>query len=83
MLTPRPDDTVRDITLATVHGASEIASQLGAKLVVVATRSGATAIARAKQRDFVRSVGVSNDSQTLGKLCLLWGITPLKDAPAE
>lgn len=82
-LTPRPGDAVRDITLATVHGASQIASQLGAKLVVVATRSGATAIARAKQRDFVRSVGVSNDPLTLGKLCLLWGITPLSDAPVD
>jgi len=76
-LKPRVNDAVREITLATVHGASEIASQLRAKLVVVATRSGATAIARAKQRGFIRTVGVSNDEQTLRQLSLMWGITPL------
>ena len=79
-LSPRPNDTVREITLATVYGAAAIARQLNAKLVVVATASGATAIARAKQRDFVRTLGVSTDEQTLRQLCLLWGITPLKDA---
>ena len=82
-LLPRANDKVREITLATVHGASEIASQLDAKLVVVATRSGATAVARAKQRDFIRTVGVSSDKQTLRKLTLLWGITPLEGAPID
>ena len=83
---PRPklvaheDDTVREITLATVHGTAEIARRLGARMIVVASASGATAIARAKQRDFVHSVGVSTHDQTLRQMCLLWGIYPLKDA---
>ena len=79
-LTPRPKDTVREITLAMLHGAAAIADQLQAKMLVVASASGATAIARAKQRDPVRTIGVSSHEQTLRQMCLLWGITPLKDA---
>ena len=82
-LVHRERDAVKEITLATIHGASEIARQLKAKMVVVATRSGATAVARAKQRGFTRTVGVSGDPQTLRKMSLFWGITPLVGAPVD
>ena len=83
VLMHRAGDAVREITLAIVHGAAEIANQLDAKLVVVVTHSGRTAIARAKQRDFTPTVAVSSDAQTLRQLCLLWGVTPMAEAPAE
>ncbi len=79
----RPGDAVREVTLAIVHGAAEIADQLDAKLVVVVTHSGATAVARAKQRDFIPTVAVSREQQTLRQLCLLWGVTPRLDVPAD
>jgi pyruvate kinase len=72
---------VHPITSAVVHGAARIASQLFASLVVIVTRSGATARVKAKQRDFIPTVAVSDSEATLRRTCLFWGITPLPDAP--
>ncbi|MEM1304549.1 MAG: pyruvate kinase, partial [Planctomycetota bacterium] len=72
-----------DVTRAIVRGAGEMAYNLGAKLVVVASHSGRTALALSQQRSFVPTVGVSGDEKTLRKMCLYWGVTPLAEAPAE
>ena len=69
---------VHPITSAVVYGASRIASQLFAKLVVVATRSGRTARVKAKQRDYIMTIGVSDCEATLRRMCLFWGIVPLR-----
>jgi pyruvate kinase len=81
VLLPRENDTVLPMTLAVVHGGGEIASMLNAKLVVIETRTGATAVVRAKQRDLTPTIAVSSDEQTLRKLTLVWGIMPLLGAP--
>jgi pyruvate kinase len=60
-----------------VDGASRIAAELDAKLVVVASKSGLTAIARSKRRGAVPTVGVSDDPATLRQMSLYWGVTPL------
>ena len=81
----RPAETVADavhpITAATVHGASRIAERLAARLVVVVSHSGATALVRAKQRDHISTVGVSDWPAALRRMSLYWGITPLPGAP--
>lgn len=74
---------VHPITAAVAYGAGRIASQLSAKMVVVATRSGGTARVKSKQRDFIPTIGVSDSELTLRKMCLLWGITPLPGAPVS
>jgi pyruvate kinase len=74
---------VHPITSAVVYGAGRIAAQLHAKLTVVATRSGATARVKAKQRDFIPTVGVSENEAVLRQMCLLWGVTPLAGAPVH
>jgi pyruvate kinase len=74
---------VHPITSAVVHGAAQIAKQLSARLVVIATRSGATARVKAKQHDFIPSIGVSTSDKTLRRMCLFWGITPLAGAPVD
>jgi len=74
---------VHPITLGVVYGAATIAQRLAAKLVVVVTKSGATALAKAKQRDFIPTVAVSSSPEVLRQLCLPWGITPLPDAPID
>jgi pyruvate kinase len=76
-------DAVHPITSAVVAAAGEIAEQLSAKIVVIATRSGRTALAKAKQRDFVPTIAVSDRSATLRQMCLYWGITPLAGAPND
>lgn len=74
---------IQPISSATVFGAAQIAEKIQAKLVVVATRSGATARVKSKQRDFIATIGVSQNSETLQRMSLFWGITPLAHAPVD
>ena len=71
------------ITEATVAAAGQIAEQLDAKVVIVATGSGATALSMAKNRRFVPTLGVSNSPATLRRMCLYWGVIPLAGAPVD
>jgi len=84
--TPRnleaPSRDVHAITGAVVDGAAQIARQVEASLIVIATRSGATARMRANQRDPICTLGISDSEPTLRRMCLLWGITPISGAPA-
>jgi pyruvate kinase len=68
---------VHPITTAVVYGASRIASQLFARMVVIATRQGGTARVKSKLRDVIPTIGVSDNENTLRQMCLFWGITPL------
>jgi pyruvate kinase len=68
---------VHPITTAVAYGASRIASQLSARLVVIATRRGGTARVKSKLRDATPTLGVSDHTATLRQMCLFWGITPL------
>lgn len=79
----RPAGGVHPITAAVVFGAGQIAAQCDARLVVIATRTGGTARVKAKQRNFIPSVGVSDSPATLRRMCLFWGITPLPGAPEQ
>jgi pyruvate kinase len=77
---PAPEflvDGLHPITQAVVDGASRIAGELDAKLFVVASKSGLTAIARSKRRGAVPTVGLSDDPATLRQMALYWGVTPL------
>ncbi|MDX1946932.1 MAG: pyruvate kinase [Pirellulaceae bacterium] len=74
---------VHPITAAAVRGSAAMADQLGAKLVVVATRGGGTCRLRSKQRDFVPTIGVSDSASVLRKLALYWGVTPHAGAPVH
>lgn len=71
-----------DVTRAVVSGAGLMAQQLSAKMLVVASHSGLTALALSQQRNLVPTVGVSTKESTLRKMCLYWGVTPLRGAPA-
>ena len=51
--------------------------------MVVASHSGRTALALSQQRSFVPTIGVSTKESTLRQMCLYWGVTPLREAPAE
>jgi pyruvate kinase len=80
---PVSRDLTDPITSAIVAAAGQVAAQLQAKLVVIATRSGKTALIKAKQRDFVPTVAVSDQQTTLRQTCLFWGIVPLAGVPDE
>lgn len=72
---------VHSITAATVHGATEIANRVAAKLIVIASNGGATARVKAKFRSPIPVVGVSDIEATLRRMTLFWGIVPLRGAP--
>ena len=77
---PLPD--LHDVTRAVVSGAGLMAHELQAKILVVASHSGGTALALSQQRSNVPTIGVSSKESTLRKMCLYWGVTPLRGAPA-
>jgi pyruvate kinase len=72
---------VNPITQAIVDAAGRIAGQVAAKLIVVASSSGATALALSKNRNPVPILGVSENETTLRRMCLYWGLFPLAGAP--
>ena len=74
---------VHPVTAAVVYGAARIAAHASAQLVVIATRSGATACVKGKQRDFIPTLAVSDSEQTLRHAALFWGVTPLAGAPLD
>lgn len=69
-------DRVHPITSAVTYSAASIAAAIDAKLVVVASRTGGTAWVKAKQRNFIPTLGVSNSEATLRRMGLFWGIMP-------
>ena len=72
---------VNPITQAIVDSVGHVAQEVGAKMTVVASVSGATTLALSKKRNFVPTVGVSNSEATLRRMCLYWGVFPLAGAP--
>jgi pyruvate kinase len=73
---------VHEITRAAVRAAGQMAYDLDAKLVFVASHSGRTAFALSQLRSYVPTVGVSTSEATLRQMCLYWGVTPIYGAPA-
>ncbi|MEX0614209.1 MAG: pyruvate kinase alpha/beta domain-containing protein, partial [Pirellulales bacterium] len=71
------------ITQAVVRAAGQMAHELGAKLVFVASHSGRTALALSQHRSYVPTVGVSSREDTLRQMCLYWGVMPIRGAPAR
>lgn len=72
---------VHPVTEAVVYGAAKIADRLKAKVVVIQTHSGRTALTKAKQRDSIVTIAVSDREQTLRQMSLFWGIEPVVGAP--
>ncbi len=85
-LLPDPDlsaPNVNPITEAVTHAAGEIAEQVGAKMLLVVSASGQTALSISKNRNFVPTLGVSPSQATLRRMCLYWGVIPLANAPTD
>ena len=74
---------VHPTSSAVVYHAGQIAKDVNAKIVVVATRSGATALAKAKHRDLIPTIAVSDSDETLRRMTLYWGIGPVAGAPCQ
>ena len=89
-LTPRadsesdPERHALPVTEAVAIGAVGTAEHLCARMIVVATLTGRTAMAFSKQRCQTPVVAISDNPRTARRMCLFWGVTSLhSDAVAE
>jgi pyruvate kinase len=62
---------------AVSHGAYQIAHDAGARLVVISSQSGATALFFSKYRFYLPAIAISDDPGAVARMSLYWGITPI------
>lgn len=79
----RPLEGLDAITEATAQAAAQLAEQLEAKMILVATATGTTALCLSKYRSPVPVWGASPSEATLRRMCLYWGVVPLPGAPVQ
>ena len=68
---------ISPITEAVVDAACLAARRVDAALMVVATRSGRTALAASKHRQTTRILALADDAEIARSMALYWGVTPL------
>jgi pyruvate kinase len=73
----QPRSRTLAVTEAITLGAARAAEHLAADLIVVATRSGRTALAVSRQRSAIPILGLSDSPEAARRMCLYWGVTPL------
>ncbi|MEM9588672.1 MAG: pyruvate kinase [Planctomycetota bacterium] len=73
----QPTNRVHEVTSAVTHSATEVAESIGAKLIVIATRSGGTAWVKSNTRSLIPTLAVSENPETLRRMNLFWGIKPI------
>ncbi|GAB4139899.1 MAG: pyruvate kinase [Planctomycetaceae bacterium] len=73
-----PGTRAKFVTEAVTLGASTAAEHLKADMIVVATRSGKTAMAVSKQRSPVPVLALTDNPHSARRMTLYWGVTPLE-----
>lgn len=68
---------VHPITAAVTHAATQIAEEIRAKLIVIATRSGNTAEVKSQSRSRIPTLAASDSLVTMRRMNLFWGIKPI------
>jgi pyruvate kinase len=82
-LLDRCEPETNQITDATTFAAGQLAEELDAQMLVVASASGNTALSVSKNRYFVPTLGVSDSESSLRRMSLYWGVIPLHGAPTH
>jgi len=70
------------VTQAVTLGAGVAADHLSADLIVVATRSGRTALAVSNQRRYVPILALSDNAETVRRMTLYWGVIAVQTSAA-
>ncbi len=71
------------VAWAVAHASVQAAEDLGVAAIVCPTQSGTTARRVAAFRPAVPIAGISEQPEILGRLCLVWGVQPLRAADLE
>jgi pyruvate kinase len=73
-----PRSRAQPVTEAVTVAARAAAEHLAADLLVVASRTGKTAMAMSSQRGHVPILALSDQPDTARRMCLYWGVTSLE-----
>ena len=68
---------IRDLSDALSHSACLLATDVGAKAIVVCTRTGGTAKMVSRFRPMIDIIGMTTDPRSYQKLALSWGVLPV------
>ena len=71
------DYHVKNLAEALSHSACTLASDIGAKVIVVCTRTGGTARTVSRFRPMIDIIGMTTDERAYRKLALSWGVIPM------
>jgi pyruvate kinase len=74
---PSDQSDIPAVTESLVEAASRLADRISARLVVVATHTGRTARVLSRHRIQTPILGISDRLETVRRMCLYWGVTPL------
>ena len=71
------DYHIKNLAEALSHSACTLAQDIGAKVIVVCTRTGGTARTVSRFRPMIDIVGMTTDEHAYRKLALSWGVIPV------
>ena len=71
------DYHVKNLAEALSHSACTLAKDIGAKVIVVCTRTGGTARTVSRFRPMIDIIGMTTDERAYRKLALSWGVIPV------
>lgn len=68
---------IKSLAEALSHSACTLAQDIGAKVIVVCTRTGGTARKVSRFRPMIDIIGMTTDERAYRKLALSWGVIPM------
>lgn len=71
------DYSITRLSEALAHSACTLAQDIGAKVIVVCTRTGGTARTVSRFRPMIDIIGMTTDERAYRKLALSWGVIPV------
>lgn len=71
------DYHIKKLSEALSHSACTLAHDIGAKVIVVCTRTGGTAKTVSRFRPLIDVIGMTTDERAYSKLALSWGVIPI------
>ncbi len=71
------DYHINNLSEALSHSACTLAHDIGAKVIVVCTRTGGTAKTISRFRPLIDVIGMTTDAKAYRKLSLSWGVIPM------
>ncbi len=71
------DYRIKNLAEALSHSACTLAQDIGAKVIVVCTRTGGTARTVSRFRPMIDIIGMTTDEHAYRKLALSWGVIPV------